>query len=83
MLRRFQSRFAGAVEAKLVYQDGDYQVIRPGSFVRCAVTGEPIRLDDLHYWSVSLQEPYKSAEISLRRHIEMQKLKRQKTGGKK
>ncbi len=73
MLKRFQSPLSGAREAKLVYQDGDYQVVRHGSFVKCAVTGDPIRLDDLRYWSVGLQEPYKTAEISLKRHLELQK----------
>jgi hypothetical protein len=70
MLKRFQNSLSGSAEAKLAYQDGEFQIIKPGTFVRCAVTGDPIRLDDLRYWSVSLQEPYKSAEISLKRHIE-------------
>jgi hypothetical protein len=34
------------------------------------VTGEPIQLPDLRYWSVELQEAYSTAEISLRRYIE-------------
>ncbi|HEX9881452.1 MAG TPA: DUF2093 domain-containing protein, partial [Hyphomicrobium sp.] len=37
-------------------------------FVRCAVTGEPILLPDLRYWSVELQEPYISPEVSLKRY---------------
>jgi hypothetical protein len=45
-------------------------VLKNGAFVRCAVTGEPIRLEDLRYWSVAYQEAYLNAEISLRRHIE-------------
>lgn len=73
MLKRFQNPLAGASEARLVYQDGDYQVLRHGTFVKCAVTGDPIPLDDLRYWSVELQEAYKTAEISLRRYIETQK----------
>ena len=31
-------------EAQLRYLDADYVVMRPGSFVRCAVTGVPIPL---------------------------------------
>ncbi len=73
MLKRFQNPLSGATEAKLVYEDGDYQVLKHGTFVKCAVTGDPIHLDDLRYWSVELQEPYKTAEISLRRYVEMQK----------
>ena len=54
-------------EAKLRYLDGEFQVLSPGDFVRCAVTGEPIMLPDLRYWSVDLQEAYASAEISFER----------------
>ena len=53
-------------EAKLRYLDADYQVLREGDFVRCAVTGEPIRLDSLRYWNVARQEAYRSAEIAFR-----------------
>ena len=73
MLKRFQNPLAGTSEAKVVYQDGDYQMLKHGTFVKCAVTGDPIDLDDLRYWSVDLQEAYKSAQISLDRFIELQK----------
>jgi hypothetical protein len=52
-------------EAKLRYLDADFQVLREGEFVRCAVTGDPIKLDNLKYWSVDRQEAYKSARESL------------------
>jgi hypothetical protein len=39
-------------------------VLRPGSFVRCAVTGVPIPLDELTYWNVDRQEPYANAEAA-------------------
>lgn len=45
-------------EARLRYGDSDFEVLRPGAFVRCAVTDRPIALDDLRYWSVDRQEPY-------------------------
>jgi hypothetical protein len=48
-------------EAQLRYLDGDYVVLRPGAYVRCAVTGRPIPLDELVYWSVERQEPYADA----------------------
>jgi hypothetical protein len=48
-------------EAKLKYLDGDYQVLREGEFVRCAVTNDPIRLDNLRYWNIDKQVAYKSA----------------------
>jgi hypothetical protein len=49
-------------EARLKYLDGDYQILREGEFVRCAVTGDPIRLDNLRYWNVDKQVAYKSAQ---------------------
>lgn len=49
-------------EAQLDYGHGEYRVVRPGAFVRCAVTGAAIRLEDLRYWSVDWQEPYASPE---------------------
>jgi hypothetical protein len=61
----------GAKEARIRYLDGDFQVASPGSFVRCAVTGETIPLDELKYWSVARQEAYLNAAISLKREIDM------------
>jgi hypothetical protein len=40
-------------------------VVRPGSFVRCAVTGKPIPVDELMYWNVDRQEPYADAGAAL------------------
>lgn len=64
MLNR-QDRFGQ--EAKLEYLDASIRVVSPGRFVRCAVTGEPIPLDRLRYWSVERQEPYASPEAVLTR----------------
>ncbi len=47
--------------AHIVYDTPDYTVIRPGSHVRCAVTGERIELANLKYWSVRRQEAYRGA----------------------
>lgn len=49
-------------EAKLKYLDGEYQILREGEFVRCAVTGDPVRVDNLRYWNVDKQVAYKSAQ---------------------
>lgn len=48
-------------EAVIRYLDGDYVVLRPGSFARCAITGTPIPIDELFYWSVDRQEAYADA----------------------
>jgi hypothetical protein len=68
MMNRFEG--PGGREARIRYLDGDFQVLSPGAFVRCAVTGEQIPLDELKYWSVARQEPYASAAASLRREVE-------------
>lgn len=56
--------------ATLIYGPNGFRVIRPGSFVLCAVTGAAVDLDDLRYWSVERQEPYASCEVSTRRALE-------------
>ncbi len=68
-MNRFEKLFGGQAEARVRYKDGDFQVLSSGDYVRCAVTGERIALPDLRYWNVARQEPYASAEISLKRHI--------------
>jgi hypothetical protein len=57
-------------EARVRYLDGDFQVLMPGTFVRCAVTGAEIPLDELKYWSVPRQEPYVDAAAALKRYQE-------------
>jgi len=54
-------------EAQIRFLDGDFRVLRPGAFVRCAVTGAAIPLEELRYWSVDLQEAYSSPEAVLAR----------------
>lgn len=56
--------------ATLLYGPSGFRVVKPGHFVICAVSGVQIPLEDLLYWSVDLQEPYASAEISTRRALE-------------
>lgn len=58
-------------EAKIRYLDADFQVIREGEFVRCAVTGQAIRLSDLRYWDVVRQEPYRSAETAFGQRLKL------------
>ena len=66
MLNRFDNCSAPG-EAEIRYLDGDFRVVRPGAFVRCAVTGVAIPLEELKYWSVERQEPYASPEAVLQR----------------
>ena len=56
-------------EARIRYLDGDFQIVSPGSYVRCAVTGAQIPIDELRYWSVARQEAYVDAAASLNAHL--------------
>ena len=51
--------------ARLHYLAGTFRILSSGDHVVCAVTGQPIALEDLRYWSVERQEAYVSAEASL------------------
>ena len=53
--------------AVLQYGDGDYVVMKPGRHVVCAVSGRPIPLPSLRYWSPVLQEAYAGPEEALKR----------------
>ena len=66
-MNRFERRPTSTNEAKLEYLDGDFKVLQPGAFVRCAVTGEPVPVDELRYWNVDLQEPYAGPNAKLMR----------------
>jgi hypothetical protein len=69
-MNRFERNLGFKGEAKIRYLDGEVQVLAPGEFVRCVVTGRTIPLEELRYWSVELQEPYADAEVSLKRYRE-------------
>ncbi|MGD9866748.1 MAG: DUF2093 domain-containing protein [Hyphomicrobiales bacterium] len=72
-MNRLDRRFIAHGEARLKYASGEYQVVTPGSYVICAVTGRQIPLEDLRYWSAELQEPYADAQSALRRYEEVGK----------
>jgi hypothetical protein len=52
--------------AKLYYGPSSFRVLRPGSHVLCAVSGEAIPLAELRYWSAERQEAYASPEMATR-----------------
>jgi hypothetical protein len=66
-MNRFDRHPAAASEAQVQYLDGDFRVLRPGAFVRCAVTGTPIPIEELRYWNVDRQEAYASPEAVLKK----------------
>jgi hypothetical protein len=50
-------------EAQIRYLDGEYQVLKTGEFVRCGVSGDPIAVSNLRYWSVSTLKPDHSIQF--------------------
>ncbi|MFT0892818.1 DUF2093 domain-containing protein [Pseudochelatococcus sp. G4_1912] len=70
-MNRHDQRFSGGGEATIQYLDGDFRVVRPGTFVRCAVSGAPITLDALRYWNVDLQEAYASPQLVRQRLVQL------------
>ena len=73
LLNRFDRPSPLSGEAEVKFLDGDFRVVRPGAFVRCAVSGLPIPLEELRYWSVELQEAYSSPEAVARSHLRTSK----------
>jgi hypothetical protein len=66
-MNRYERRPISAGEAEVEYLDGEFRILRPGAFVRCAATGVAIRIEDLRYWNVDLQEPYANPEAKILR----------------
>ena len=60
---------SGEQAATLIYGPNGFRVIKTGRFVVCAVTGEPIALEELRYWSVERQEAYAGPEAATRRML--------------
>ena len=58
-------------EAKLRFLDGDFEVLQPGAYVVCAVTGAHIPLDALRYWNPVAQEAYAGPQQALARWREL------------
>ncbi len=70
-MNRVDRLFGLKGEARVKYLDSEFQILAPGDFVRCAVTGQPIPLSELKYWNVARQEAYASAEVSVKRYKEL------------
>src|SRR5678815_6203252 len=65
LLNRYDRPSPMAGEAEVKFLDGDFRIVRPGAFVRCAVTGVPIPLEELKYLSlIHISEPTRLLSIS-------------------
>ncbi|MBX9618087.1 DUF2093 domain-containing protein [Candidatus Raskinella chloraquaticus] len=65
-MNRQDPRLPMMSEAVIEYLDNDFRVVRAGAFVRCAVSGARIPLEELRYWSVARQEAYASPEAVIK-----------------
>ena len=45
-------------KAKLIFKHNYFEILEEGDRVLCAVSGKKIKLQNLHYWNVDLQEAY-------------------------
>ena len=59
--------------AKLKYLPNNFQVIETGDHVICAVSGKMIKLENLTYWNVDLQEAYYSYKEAYEKKEELAK----------
>ena len=46
--------------AKLEYLPNNFKILEDGDHVICAVSKKIVKLENLNYWNVELQEPYYS-----------------------
>ena len=45
-------------KAKLLFKHNSFDIIEEGDYVLCAISEKEIKLNDLNYWNVDLQEAY-------------------------
>ena len=48
-------------KAKLIFKHNYFEIVEEGDYVLCAISGKEIKLQNLNYWNVELQEAYFSA----------------------
>ncbi len=59
--------------AKIKYLPNNFKVIETGDYVECAVTGKKIKIENLTYWNVELQEAYFSYKEAFEKREELNK----------
>jgi hypothetical protein len=48
----------GKKKAKLIFKHNYFEIEEEGDHVLCAISGKEIKLENLNYWNVDLQEAY-------------------------
>ena len=59
-------------KAKLLYKHNYFEIIEQGDLVLCAISKKEIKLENLNYWNVDLQEAYFSP-IEVNERLKSQK----------
>ena len=60
--------------AKIKYLPNNFQILEPGDYVECAVSGKKISLENLTYWNVDLQEAYYSYHEAFKKREKLDKI---------
>ncbi len=60
-------------KAKLIFKHNYFEIVEKGDHVICAVSGKEIKLQNLNYWNVELQEAYFSPIEVNKRHRSQKK----------
>ena len=60
-------------KAKLKFNPNNFEIVKNGDYVVCAVSGKNIPLHKLPYWNVELQEAYFSPKEAQQRYEELKK----------
>ena len=60
-------------KAKLLFKHNSFEIIEEGDYVLCAVSGKKIKLQDLNYWNVDLQEAYFSVKEANEKFVSLKK----------
>ena len=60
-------------KAKLIYKHNYFEIVEEGDHVLCAITGKEIKIEELHYWNVDLQEAYFSPKEVNERFLKLKK----------
>ena len=60
-------------KAKLLFKHNYFEIIEEGNYVLCAISGKEIKLQNLNYWNVDLQEAYYSSKEANQRYNQQKK----------
>ena len=60
-------------KAKLKFNPNNFEIVKDGDYVICAVSGKKIPINQLAYWNVELQEAYFSPKEAQERFEELSK----------